>query len=480
MLESQGRLESFRGEPELLQELSMDVSTEELLSAERAFTYDDLYAMVDTESKAVWLTPHAVVMPDLGIGIHPWTLMDGSCRSLFKIDGKALYVLALSPEALSEICDVVLRILAASVVHAVHLDNFCSYHRLLINAPTLAHLLEQCKSLKALVFEDLEIDENHCRVLGAYSRPGLEIVLISCSAASAGTSALAELLGRNQGPTSLTGCSMDYSVLADGLRENSCLKRLGLAPRFFWDRVDKRQLLAIASALRENKGLVELDLSRRLCDETWYAVCDSLKTHPTLEVLNLSSTDNDATTAPAIVTSRTQALLDMMKKNMSIHTIHLHDHYLYHVLFQQSVQPYLTTNRLRPRVRAIQKTSPITYRAGVLGRALVAARSDANGFWMLFSGNAEVTFPSRATAITVAANLVTSAIAAAITNDAAAITNSAELALANLATASIPTAIRTFSPSTDYALDSAGADSTPNAETPCSGQKRKGCPESCP
>jgi hypothetical protein len=32
--ESQGRLESFRGDPELLQELSMDVSTEEFLSAE--------------------------------------------------------------------------------------------------------------------------------------------------------------------------------------------------------------------------------------------------------------------------------------------------------------------------------------------------------------------------------------------------------------------------------------------------------------
>jgi hypothetical protein len=40
--------------------------------------------------------------------------------------------------------------------------------------------MEQCQSLKSLVLEDLEMDENHCRVLGAYSRPGLEIELVRC------------------------------------------------------------------------------------------------------------------------------------------------------------------------------------------------------------------------------------------------------------------------------------------------------------
>jgi hypothetical protein len=46
MLESQGsRLEAYKGRPELLQERNLDVSTDELLSAERAFTHVDLYAM---------------------------------------------------------------------------------------------------------------------------------------------------------------------------------------------------------------------------------------------------------------------------------------------------------------------------------------------------------------------------------------------------------------------------------------------------
>jgi hypothetical protein len=88
MSESQGRLESFRGDPELLQELNLDVSTDELLSAERAFTFTDFYAMLGEENALVWLTPHAAVMNVDGRGIYAWLLLDGSCRFFLKADGK--------------------------------------------------------------------------------------------------------------------------------------------------------------------------------------------------------------------------------------------------------------------------------------------------------------------------------------------------------------------------------------------------------
>jgi hypothetical protein len=78
-----------------------------------------------------------------------------------------------------------------------------------------------------------------------------------------------------------------------------------------------------------------------------------------------------------------------------------------HELYRESVVPYLETNRFRPRVLAIQKTRPITYRAKVLGRALVAVRTDPNRFWMLLSGNTEVAFPSTTATIAAAANLPT-------------------------------------------------------------------------
>jgi hypothetical protein len=68
------------------------------------------------------------------------------------------------------------------------------------------------------------MDEDHCRVLGTYSRPGLEIVLNQCKITSAGAFALAEVLGRNQGPTKLALCKIDNLVLADGLGGSSRLK----------------------------------------------------------------------------------------------------------------------------------------------------------------------------------------------------------------------------------------------------------------
>jgi hypothetical protein len=120
----------------------------------------------------------------------------------------------------------------------------------------------------------LEMNENHCLVLGAYSRPDLEIDLKGCAITGSGASALTEILRQNRGPTKLEFCEMDYSVLADGLRGNSRLKS------FRQDFIVGN--LATAGALRETKGLVNLDLSQdsAMSDETWSAVCDSLKTRP--------------------------------------------------------------------------------------------------------------------------------------------------------------------------------------------------------
>jgi hypothetical protein len=436
----------------------LNVSIEELLSADRAFTYADLYAMLGDGDTLVWLTPHAFIA------------RKGSSRSYsstfcftFNADTKGIVAFSRSPEHLLEICDVVVRLLAASVVHSVHL-NWNDIAVGLINAPTLAYLLEQCQSLETLTLIDQTLDENHCRALGDYSRPGLEIVLRRCKLTNAGTSALAEVLGRNQGPTKLDYCHTDYSVLADGLRGNSRLKFL--KPHFSEIlEVSKREVLAIAGALKENKGLVELELSTGCFtenDETWGAICDSLKTHPTLEILNLRSAVTDATRAPKVITSRIQALLGMMKINLSTHTIRLFDLYSKHELFQGSVIPYLETNRLRPRLLAIQKTRPISYRAKVLGRALLAARSDANSLWILLLGNAEVAFPSTAATTTLAATLPTSATAAATSTEIVAVITAAP-------------ATSALTPSTDSA--SGVSDSTvavaANDAIPAAGQKRK-------
>jgi hypothetical protein len=335
-----------------------------------------------------------------------------------------------------------------------------------------------------LTLKELKMDEDHCRILGDFSRPDLEIVLDECKITSAGASALAKVLGRNQGPTNLTFCDIDNFVLADGLRGNSRLKIL--RPLFSCsDEVRRREVLAIAGALRENKGLVDLHLMCHdlgMNGDTWGAICDSLKAHPTLEVLHICLISTFA-----LLKSGIQKLVDMVKVNMAIHTIHLDSGYTHHdELFRDSVVPYLETNRLRSRVRAIQRTHPIPYRVKVVGRALLSARTDANRFWMLLSGNTEVAFPS-VTTIAAAANLPTPTTAAANTSNAnvVAVTASVTTTLTTTVTGTFPTAAAaaTATAATSAATPSTDSDAltlsppivatAANAATPSSRQKRK-------
>ncbi len=163
------------------------------------------------------------------------------------------------------------------------------------------------------------------------------------------------------------------------MRGNSRLKSLAI--RLSNLEVANRELLAIAGALRENKGLVELEFFYRfnVNEEMLSFLCESLKTHPTLEVLDLSSAITAGMTSTDI-TPRMHALLDMMKVNISIQIIRLRAPYRPHHLFRESVIPYLERNRFWLHVLAIQQTRPIPYRTKVLGQALLAVRSDPNRF----------------------------------------------------------------------------------------------------
>jgi hypothetical protein len=418
LLESRGYV--VRRRRQWLQELNLEVSTEEFLSTERAFTYADLYAMLQNEVFIAWLTPQTAIA-SRGRALRYLEELDDSCQLSFVADGKVIVALARSPEHLVEICDVVIRLLAATVVHSVILYELTSRDDTSFNAAALAYLMQQCQSLKALTIQNLKIDENQCRELGAYSRPGLEIRLISCKLTSAGTSALAEVLGRNQGPTVLDDCDIDHSLLADGLRGNDRLK--SFSPSFDRDRDDaSREIITVASALKENKGLVNLHLVNAYASasarssKAWGAICDSLETHPTLEVLDLRTSNAFPLETQAVLNFRIQALLNMMKMNMSIHTIHLDSRHSQHELFRESVVPYLAMNKHRSHIRAIQQTRPTTYRAKVLGRALLSTRTDVNSFWMLLSGNPEVSFPSTSAKTMLVTNLPTPATAAASVN----------------------------------------------------------------
>jgi hypothetical protein len=280
--------------------------------------------------------------------------------------------------------------------------------------------------------------------LGDVSTPGLEIDLKGCRITGAASTVLAQVIRSNQGPTRLVQCDIDNFVLANGLRGNSRLK--DLIPRISGNlEIGDREVLAYTRALSENLGLGVLNLSNcLLSDETWGVVCDSLKTHPTLKILDLSATLMNSTAEHPVINSRIQALLDMLKVNTSIRFVCLDQCLNSTNFYRESIAPHLETNRFRPHLLAIQKARPIPYRAKVLGRALLAVRTNPNRFWMLLSGNAEVVFPPTTANTAATASLPAPATAAATVNIAPA--------------AAIPVATGT---------------STTNSAAPTVGQKRK-------
>jgi hypothetical protein len=112
----------FGGNPEGLRELNLNVSTEELLSAERAFTYADLYAMMGNDDTVVWLTPHSAVMRTGGKALLCCSTLL-AYRFLFNVDGKEIFAAARSSTACSEISAVVGRLLAVNASEVYELTR---------------------------------------------------------------------------------------------------------------------------------------------------------------------------------------------------------------------------------------------------------------------------------------------------------------------------------------------------------------------
>jgi hypothetical protein len=115
------------------------------------------------------LTPHAAIMRANGRGLCHWRELRVSDRVLplyFDADGQEMCAIALSTAALSEIVDDVLQLLAASVVHSIILKPWIPLAGTSINAASLAYLMEQCQSLKAVTLQKLNMDAS---VLSSWS-----------------------------------------------------------------------------------------------------------------------------------------------------------------------------------------------------------------------------------------------------------------------------------------------------------------------
>jgi hypothetical protein len=205
-----------------------------------------------------------------------------------------------------------------------------------------------------------------------------------------------ECIHLDGGPIRLRGCGIDCHVLVAALEGNSRVTRLKLAPDRAGATSDAEKRVIFRS-LAENKSLLVLDLiGCSIIDENWTVLYQSLKGHPTLTNLNLSSPPR-AQNVPhdERKTQRVRVPVAMVQENQVLNSIYLDQDERDEQIYAESILPRLETNLYRPRVLGIKKVG-IALRRPLLGRALQtdAVRSKYNLLWMFLSGNRDVVLQS--------------------------------------------------------------------------------------
>jgi hypothetical protein len=249
----------------------------------------------------------------------------------------------------------------------------------------LTELLEPPRPCLAKIsFNDCFLDNDDCRIVAAASRPGLEIVLNRCKIMEAGARIFARSLRLNQGPTKVIHCSIDGEILAEALRGNTIITTLFVSG-FKGIARNNHKLNLLARALREDRGLVKLNLGHGMIDAaTLGALCLSLQTHPFLEDLCF----------PKISTVGLSSMQDhwmnrvteMLQVNTVVQDVQFRGPLdsVGQEIYQKSVRPLLNQNKLRKRLGAFQE-APMALREKLLGRALQKYRMDPVLLWMLVS-----------------------------------------------------------------------------------------------
>jgi hypothetical protein len=378
-------------------EVDLAISCEDLLKTE--CTWEDFCVLA--RNNIVWMTDNIFVQSgsfstesSAFFSQRPLTIRLGKS---FGNDALEIRVLTGS-EGVSVVCEILLQLLASSAqATKVHLTG---QGALPISASALRKFQKQTRNLQQLSLWCFTLLEDQCRALAATpaitnnGRP-LEIELFYCKLYDAGaTNALVEAIRHNRGPTKLERCEIDTCLLADALRGNTSVKALTLRCSYGNAAKDRVAIRALVQGLEQNRGLVRLDLSNRVVNnENWKALCKSIKTHPSLEVLGLrtttSSTERRDPEFKITGKNRMLDLEEMLKVNTLMHTIDLKSFECDESILQHSIQPRLKRNLYQPRVSAMKKDDSLL-RAKLLGRALESKQESPDALWMFLSQNEDI------------------------------------------------------------------------------------------
>ena len=253
--------------------------------------------------------------------------------------------------------------------------------------------LQSASSLRTLRLEDMTLGTDHCIAFESNVRIDLEIELSNCKLTDEGTQALLESQRRNKGPEKLLNCKMDVAVLAEAVRGNRSLKSLKPCGELDHDQLSPEDFETLAQALRENEGLVTLDIAGQpIMEESWSIILKSIQNHPSLQVLDLHLTPSSRRMSAATKTDRMLAIVDMLQVNTTILTIHMLLHECDKQVLQDSINPRLQLNLYRLRVRAIKEGAPGVHKSKLVGYALGKVSKNINLLWLILRENADTDF----------------------------------------------------------------------------------------
>jgi hypothetical protein len=292
-------------------------------------------------------------------------------------------------------CDFLLRLLAASEKR----DIFIRGESPPISGAGISIFFQESRScLGQVTLFSMALNEDLCRALATMSRLDVELVIRNCSLADDAAGAFIECLQSDRGPVNLRYCEIESQILANALTGNS--RATSLEPGTFRRAMMNAdtEMSILFTALANNRGLLDLNLKDcAINDENWSVLCQSLRAHPTMTLLDLRETTPQVNPGGVVrivlseeqKAQRARLLAEMMQTNTVLQTIHFYQSDMDQEIYTKVILPRLKMNLYRPRVLAIKETDDSLFREKLLGRALYCVKSNPSLVWMFLSQNVD-------------------------------------------------------------------------------------------
>jgi hypothetical protein len=322
-----------------------------------------------------------------------------------------VYALPSSRVQATNICNALLLLLVRSQPSQVRLKSLWYEHPPNISGPAIQMLLEQCPDLELLAFMDATLDETQCRALAAASPSAttgkLDIRFHDCRILHAGSAAaLADLFRNNNNNNNNDQGgqvnyhldhfqSEDWRILAESLRGNASVKTIVQPAGRLGERMLKDdEFRVLAEALAANQGLLKFfPRGQHINDENWKVLCQSLRSHPTLETLDFSGTFNDVNNAIRAKSSRKRrckCIVDLLRSNTVLRSVHLTRNERDETIWSESILPHLQTRTYQPLVLEIKAVVDQPRRSKLFGRALDSVKAKPYLLYLFLSGNIDI------------------------------------------------------------------------------------------